>query len=90
MSTAGIYNNWVKVTHPNTVFPQMESGEYQKPFYFGASQVPINLGVEHNPSMKSHHKDSLAIARSMDVKGRGIRPHFEKHNRIVLTKNFKK
>lgn len=44
---SGFYNNWLKVQNPdmpNNVLP-MESGGYQKPFYFGGSQVPVNLGV---------------------------------------------
>ena len=37
-----------KVSNPNTIFPQMTSEVYQKPFYFGSSQVPINLGLSKN------------------------------------------
>lgn len=46
---SGVYANWVKVTHPfmSNDIPQMKSGEFQKPFYFGGSQVPINLGVDN-------------------------------------------
>jgi|688.fasta_scaffold309061_2 hypothetical protein len=47
---SGFYNNWIKVTHPNMKndIVQMESGGYQKPFYFGGSQVPIILKEEHH------------------------------------------
>jgi hypothetical protein len=34
-----------KVSNPNTIFPQMTSEVYQKPFFFGASSVPVNLGL---------------------------------------------
>ena len=37
-----------KVTHPNLPndIPQMRSQAFQMPFYFGGSQVPINLGLK--------------------------------------------
>ena len=44
---SGFYNNWLKVQSPNTsndIVPMM-SGGFQTPFYFGGSQVPINLGL---------------------------------------------
>lgn len=36
-----------KVEHPNMSnnIPQMRSQAFQKPFYFGGSQVPVNLGL---------------------------------------------
>jgi hypothetical protein len=37
-----------KVLFPNDFKVQTQSGEYQKPFYFGASQVPVNLGLKHS------------------------------------------
>ena len=42
---SGGYNP--KVEHPNMSnnIPQMRSACFQKPFYFGASAVPINLGL---------------------------------------------
>lgn len=45
---SGFYNNWIKVTNPNLsndIVP-MESGGFQKPFYFGGSQVPQVLKEE--------------------------------------------
>jgi len=38
---------WFKVTHPNASenIPQLRSECLQKPFYFGGSQVPSNLGL---------------------------------------------
>jgi hypothetical protein len=44
MSNSG-YNP--KVVNPNMSnnIPQMRSEAFQKPFYFGASQVPINLAL---------------------------------------------
>jgi len=45
---SGFYNNWLKVQSPNTnndIVP-MKSGGFQPSFYFGGSQVPINLGLD--------------------------------------------
>ena len=58
MSTAGTYNYHPKVAHPNTIFPQMTSGEYQPHFYFGGSQIPIGLGHIHGSGI-SHPLSGL-------------------------------
>jgi len=47
---SGFYNNWVKVYNPhlsNDII-QMRSNGFQAPFYFGGSQVPINLHLNHD------------------------------------------
>lgn len=38
---------WFKVTHPNASenIPQLRSQCLQKPFFFGGSQIPSNLGL---------------------------------------------
>ena len=44
---SGFYNNWYKVQNPdvpNDIVP-MVSGGFQTPFFFGGSQVPVNLGL---------------------------------------------
>jgi hypothetical protein len=43
MPPSGGYNP--KVSNPNLILPQMKSEIFQKPFYFGGSQVPVNLGL---------------------------------------------
>lgn len=52
-----------KVENPNlpTTIPQMASGGFQVPFFFGGSQVPVNLGLHpraYNGSSGAgvHHK----------------------------------
>ena len=50
MSTAGFYNYRPKVEHPNQLFHQMDSDTLRPTFYFGGSQVPVNLGIEHYPN----------------------------------------
>ena len=47
MSTAGTYGYHPKIEHPNHIFHQMTSGEYQPAFHFGGSQVPVSLGHVH-------------------------------------------
>jgi len=46
---SGVYANWVKVQHPfmSNDIPQMKSDELQPKFYFGGSQVPVNLGINN-------------------------------------------
>jgi len=39
------YNYNPKVLNPNTIFPQMTSGGFQTPFFFGGSQVPVDLNL---------------------------------------------
>jgi hypothetical protein len=58
---SGFYNNWFKVTHPTTSndITQMKSGGYQKPFYFGGSQVPEVL------KEKSHEITGNGIKRKI-------------------------
>ena len=43
---SGFYNNWLKVQHPDKVYMQSTSEGFQKPFYFGGSQVPLVLSNE--------------------------------------------
>ena len=44
MSSQGRYNPIV--SHPNEKFIQTTSEGYTRPFYFGASQVPIIMSME--------------------------------------------
>ncbi len=47
---SGFYNNWYKVQHPtqsNDIIPMM-SGGLQTPFFFGGSQVPVNLDIDEH------------------------------------------
>jgi len=40
------YAYYPKVLEPRRIFtPQMDSGGFQTPFFFGGSQVPIDLGL---------------------------------------------
>ena len=51
---SGTYNYQPKVnkpTMPNNI-PQMEDEVLQKPFFFGGSQIPVNLGINEDISGK--------------------------------------
>jgi len=43
MSTAGIYNYWPAIMHKPGYFNENQMKSFQKPFYFGGSQVPIGI-----------------------------------------------
>jgi hypothetical protein len=46
MPPSGGYNPKVANPHMSNNIPQMRSETLQKPFYFGGSQVPVNLGLK--------------------------------------------
>ena len=94
MSTSGIYSYWPKVNHPNAEFRQMTSGGYQPPFFFGGSQVPVNLGLDTHEiagsgiqNYKSHVHMSEALPVSGKV-GRGITTTASKSGKIFLPKHM--
>jgi hypothetical protein len=72
MSTSGIYTYHPKLDHLSSQLPQMTSEMYKPPFYFGGSQVPINLGVEHYPSQRSPYTSSIENISSIPMKGHGL------------------
>ena len=73
MSTAGIYNYHPKVNHPLSTFPvQMKSGEYQVPFYFGGSQVPISLGLDHHSIHRTSYTSAHDDLAHETLKGHGL------------------
>jgi hypothetical protein len=89
MSTAGIYNYRPKVDNPNKIFYQMESGGFQKPFFFGGSQVPINLGIQGSGFIKPYmnSKDRiLEIPAKGHGLGCGLHTTHRKNDRIRLAK----
>jgi hypothetical protein len=56
MSTAGIYNYHPNVEHQGA-FLNNQMKSHQKPFFFGASQVPIGLMQELNGSQGHYDID---------------------------------
>lgn len=88
MSTSGFYNYHPKVAHPTTIFPQMESGGFQTPFFFGGSQVPVNLGLATGSGFRTSHKFTNDKIKTLDMQGRGIKTTMDKHNRIMMPKHM--
>jgi hypothetical protein len=72
MSISGTYNYHVKLDHLNEQLPQMSSEMYRPPFYFGGSQVPINLGFEHYPSHKTSYNSSTENLSGIPMVGHGL------------------
>jgi hypothetical protein len=69
---SGIYNYHIKLDHLNEQLPQMSSEMYRPPFYFGGSQVPINLGFDNNASIKSQYSSSLDHINDTPMVGHGL------------------
>lgn len=89
MSTAGIYNYHPKVAHPNKVFEQMTSGGFQKPFFFGGSQVPVNLGIATGSGIHTPYISHIDHMKCLTAKGRGIETTVQKNHKIYLPKHMK-
>ncbi len=88
MSTAGTYNYHPKVAQPNKVFPQMTSDEFQKPFFFGGSQVPINLGIKTGSGIHTPYISHINHMKHLSAKGRGIETTVQKNHKIYLPKHL--
>lgn len=72
MSVSGIYNFHPKVEQPNKIFYQMESDTKQVPFYFGGSQVPININFMHGAGIKTPYASTQYHKKFLTVKGSGL------------------
>ena len=72
MSTSGIYNYRPKLENLEGQLPQMVSEGYKPPFYFGGSQVPVNLGFDHYPSQKTPYTSSSSNLNSIPMIGHGL------------------
>ena len=62
------YNPKVDNPRQSNNIPQTRSGGFQAPFYFGGSQVPINLG-----SMSGRGFTANPIGRFTPITGRAVR-----------------
>jgi hypothetical protein len=78
---SGFYNNWFKVNNPNTSndIPPMESGGYQIPFYFGGSQVPINLNIPMNEINGSGNRKVNFMPTGKGIHHKHSNIHIPKH-----------
>jgi hypothetical protein len=85
---SGFYNYWPKVNHPYQVYPQMESGGFQAPFFFGGSQVPTALGMKGNGIMHTRHH--VSIHQPNIRLGHKIqKTYHEKHKNIHIPRRLK-
>lgn len=89
MSTAGIYNYHPKVEHPNSVLPQMTSDGFQTPFFFGGSQVPVNLGIATGSGIHTPYISHVSHMKALGTQGRGIETTVQKNHKIYLPKHMK-
>ena len=86
MSTAGTYNYRPKVDNPRAIFQQMTSDNQLPPFYFGGSQVPINLGIFTGSGItKKYHS---AVEASKIKLGRGLSPYNDHTLNIKLPRHY--
>lgn len=83
MSTSGIYNYHPKVEHPHSELYQMNS--QQAPFFFGGSQVPINLHLDtHGSGFRTAHKSSVHKMKELGDNRKFNKTTVEKYNNIKL------
>ena len=90
MSSAGTYNYWPKVVNPHAILPQMESLEYQPAFYFGASQVPINLHIATGQGFRSPYINHKGLSSVIPLRKRGIDTTASKHHNIRIPHTHKR
>jgi len=94
MSTAGIYNYRPKVDNPNELFPQMVSDTFRPTFYFGGSQVPVNLSIPHGAGLRTHYTSSDEHNQNISLKGHGLgvglKTTSNKNDNIKMNKYYKR
>lgn len=88
MSTAGTYGYFPKIQHQDAILPQMASNTLQPPFYFGGSQVPVNLVLPHGSGFQTKYNPSLTKMQTLGCQGRGLENTYSRHNRIALPKHM--
>lgn len=81
---SGFYNNWFKVTNPEASnnITQMKSGGFQKPFYFGGSQVPEVLNEQSHKITGNGIKRKISFLPDTNkgtyIHGSGVGIHIPK------------
>ena len=87
---SGYYNYRPKVDNPTEVFHQMKSDPYQPPFYFGGSQVPVNLSIAHGSGIKRNYISHNNQIQDIPMKGHGfgcgLKTTSNKNDNIKLAK----
>jgi hypothetical protein len=94
MSTAGIYNYRPKVDNPNAIFSQMDSDTARPPFFFGGSQVPVNLNIMHGSGLRTNYTTTDERVQNLQMKGNGLgvglKTLSHKNDNIKLNKYYKR
>jgi hypothetical protein len=69
---SGFYNVHIKVLNPNMSndIPQMRSGGFQPPFFFGGSQIPTTLGLDNNHLQKKAYQKENFVPET--IRGKGV------------------
>ena len=88
MSTSGIYAVYPKVEQPHKIFQQMRSDQEMPAFFFGGSQVPIQLGIPRDGSSPSEYKETMKKVKEMGISGNGIKTHYEHTQKIIMPKHM--
>lgn len=87
MSTSGTYAVHPKVDQPHKIFQQMRSDQVMPAFFFGGSQVPIELGLCCNGIHQSEYKETMKKVKAMSISGNGIKTHYEHTQKIIMPKH---
>ena len=90
MSTSGTYHYWPKVVNPHAILPQMTGDTQLPPFFFGASQVPVNLHLMTGSGIKPDFYHSKILQKVKDLQGRGIHTTYEHTDRIMIPKHMRR
>lgn len=81
-----------KVVNPNGWKVQTKSNELQEPFFFGGSQVPVNLGLaQKSYNGSGFHKGSHSITNLGDLDfttKRGDEVYHRKHHNIRIPRKL--
>ena len=67
----------------------MASDTAQPAFFFGASQVPINLGIHMGSGFRTPYLNQRRMVTTMSSSGRGLKTTVQKYNKIYLPKHMK-
>lgn len=79
------YNYNPKVLNPNKELIQMESGELQPQFFFGGSQIPVNLGLSQDIT----YAEADIKPHLNGKNGRGINTTVKERSKIYLPQSKK-
>ena len=89
MSTSGTYNYHPKVVNPEMTFHQMTSDTQLPSFFFGGSQVPVNLHISTGSGLRRKFKNAITKGDTESLHGRGLHTAYEHTDRIMMPKGAK-